>query len=281
MSIEKRFLKAEFNIDSAISRRLEYLESILSGVQTAYGKMPEGSLLVAPGTRDTNFRYYLREKSSDKMGVYLKSDQEKTKKTYAEKKYYKELLKRIENEIKVLKKIENIYPEDSIISTYKSFGPAIKRLIEPLNIDNESFAKIWESEPYKGLGFDENDTSSHYSERHERMRSKSEVLIANALTLRNIPYKYECPIYLPNGQKLYPDFTILDVKSRKVKYWEHLGRMGDMTYVSKNIWKLDEYKKQGIRMGINLFLTYENGINAISTDDILCTIEAIMSEYND
>lgn len=280
MNIDQRFFKAEFNINSAISRRLRYLENVLSKVRNVYAKMPEGNLLVAPGTRDTNFRYYLREKSSDRMGIYLNAGQEKTKKKYAEKKYYKELIKHVEKEIEFLKEIENKYPEDSIVSTYKNMGPAITRLIEPLNIDNETFINTWKNDHYEGLGFDKNDTSSFYSERKERMRSKSELLIANALNARNIPYKYECPISLANGQILYPDFTILDVKNRKVKYWEHLGRMGDMTYVSKNIWKLDEYKKMNIRMGINLFVTYENGINAIGTDDILCTIEAIMSEYN-
>ena len=240
--------------------------------------MPEGNLLVAPGTRETNFRYYLREKPSDRIGVYLNAGQAKTKKKYATKKYYKELIKRAEKEIRMLKKLQQNYIEDSIVSTYRDIGLAITKFIEPINIDNETFAKAWENEPYEGLGFDENDNTSYYSDRHERMRSKSELLIANALNVRNIPYKYECPLFLPNGQKIYPDFTILDVKNRKVKYWEHLGRMGDMSYVSKNLWKLDEYRRLNIRIGINLFVTYENGINAIATEDILSTIEAILAQ---
>jgi len=276
MGIDKRYYTPEFSIETEISKRLEYLENILITIQAAYEKMPEGNLLVAPGTRDTNFRYYLREKSSDRMGVYLKAGQERIKQKYATKKYYKELIKYVENEIKMLKKIQHNYVGDSIISTYKNIGAGITRLIAPLNIDDETFVKMWENEPYEGLGFDENDTSSFYSDRKERMRSKSEVLIANALNARSIPYKYECPLYLANGQKIYPDFTVLDVQNRKVKYWEHLGRMGDMSYVARNLWKLDEYKRLNIRMGINLFMTYENGSNALGTEDILSTIEAII-----
>lgn len=275
MGIDKRFFTAEFSVEAAVNKRLEYLESILIKVQDEYEKMLEGSLLIAPGSRDTNFRYYLREKSSDKMGIYLKAGQEKTKKKYATKKYYKELLKRIENEIKKLRKAQSDFVKDSVISTYRNISPAVIRLINPINIDNETFVKMWEEEIYEGLEFDKNDTSSFYSDRNERMRSKSELLIANTLNSRNIPYKYECPQSLANGQKIYPDFTILDVKNRKVKYWEHLGRMGDMSYISKNLWKLEEYKKLNIRMGINLFITYENGTNAIRTEDIICTIDAI------
>lgn len=280
MSVEKRFLRPEFHINEDVNKRIVYLESTKIKLQAEYEKMPEGSILVAPGKNDTNFRYYLREKTSDRIGVYLKADQSNIKKKYATKKYYKELIKHIENEIKQLKKIKSNCLEDSIISTYKSIGLGVIRLITPLNIDDETFVKLWCEEGYTGLGFEPNDNSSFYSDRNERMRSKSEVLIANTLNRMNIPYKYECPIQISNKLSLYPDFTILDVKNRKEKYWEHLGKMGDMAYVAKNIWKLDEYKKLNIRLGINLFVTYENGVSALGKDDILYTIEAICGTDN-
>lgn len=274
--MEKRYYSAEFSVCAALLQRIKYLESMRDEIQKEYAKMPKGSLLVAPGTTSTSFRYYLREETTDKMGTYLNLAQEKTKKKYATKKYYSKLLKEIDNEMVKLKKMISTNSEDSIISTFKKLNPGITKLIAPINIDNETFIKMWLAEEYEGLGFDINDKTSLYSDRNERMRSKSEVLIANALNRRNIPYKYECPLELSNGQKLYPDFTILDVKNRKVKYWEHLGKMGDMAYVARNIWKLDEYKKQNIRLGINLYVTYENGINAIGKEDIEGTIEAIV-----
>jgi len=273
--MDKKYFNSEFNISERLDQRLMYLERLRDEIKKEYDKMPKGNLLVAPGTSSTSFRYYLREETTDKMGVYLKAGQEKTKKKYATKKYYLRLLKEIDKEIVCLKRMVSINTEDSIISTFNKLNPGITKFIEPVNIDNETFVKMWLAEEYKGLGFDANDTSSFYSDKNERMRSKSEVLIANALIRRNIPYKYESPIALANRQKLYPDFTILDVKNRKVKYWEHLGKMGDMVYVARNIWKLDEYKKMNIRLGINLHVTYENGINAIGKEDIDYTIEAI------
>lgn len=96
------------------------------------------------------------------------------------------------------------------------------------------------------------------------------------LLRKGIPYKYECPITIRNGENLYPDFTILDVKRRRVVYWEHLGRMGDMSYVSRNIWKLDEYKKVGVLLGINLFVTFESGTSPLGTNEILRVINEII-----
>ena len=48
-----------------------------------------------------------------------------------------------------------------------------------------------------------------YTERGERVRSKSEKIIADKLFLQNIPYHYERPIYLKGFGMVYPDFCCL------------------------------------------------------------------------
>ena len=47
------------------------------------------------------------------------------------------------------------------------------------------------------------------------MRSKSEVIISNALREYNIPYLYEKPVTLGKEVTVYPDFTILKLKERR------------------------------------------------------------------
>ena len=145
-----------------------------------------------------------------------------------------------------------------------------------LTKNDETYSDIWMEEKYDGLGFDPRDQSAFYSDKGERMRSKSEVLIANTLNKMNIVYKYECPVARINGELLYPDFTVLDLKRRKVKYWEHLGRMDDAEYVNRNLWKLEEYRKIDIRLGLNLFLTYESGSNPLGTNEINNVIQSII-----
>jgi hypothetical protein len=73
------------------------------------------------------------------------------------------------------------------------------------------------------------------------VRSKSEVIIANMLFERGIPFKYEMPLFAPDGTFYLPDFTI--IWNGEEWYWEHLGRMEDENY--RNRWDTKEiwYKK--------------------------------------
>lgn len=251
-----------------IVERINCLNRLREELTKEYAQMPEGALLVSPGTTKNSYRYYLRENSKDKFGTYLDKSRSADKQKFARKKYLKELLKNIDVEVSKLEKIQKIQVTDSIINTYKSLNPGIKRFVEPIDVDDETYKDMWLQKHYVGLGFDEKDKTSFYSDKGERMRSKSEVLIANALNKANVAYKYECPVTRKNGELLYPDFTILDTKRRRNVYWEHLGKMDDMSYVSRNLWKLEEYKGINIQIGINLFLTHESSMNPLGTKEI-------------
>lgn len=68
------------------------------------------------------------------------------------------------------------------------------------------------------------------TEQGDLVRSKSEVIIANILYQhrKDILYKYERPLEVMSDGKernIYPDFTILNIHTGKVTYWEHAGRM--------------------------------------------------------
>ena len=55
------------------------------------------------------------------------------------------------------------------------------------------------------------------------VRSKSEVIITNMLVERDIPFRYEVPLYAPDGTFYLPDFTI--TWQGQEWYWEHVGRL--------------------------------------------------------
>jgi exodeoxyribonuclease V alpha subunit len=65
------------------------------------------------------------------------------------------------------------------------------------------------------------------------VRSKSEVIIANLLSSREIPFEYEVPLYAPDGTFYLPDFTIR--WHGQDWYWEHLGRLDEEKY--RNHWE--------------------------------------------
>ena len=257
----------EFSLAKEIDERLIFLYSQMEQLEKSLAKMPDGNILVCPGNTVNSFRYYNRKTPQDKRGEYLHKDDDLLKKQLATKKYTIETIKNISAEIKKLEKIQHMGISDAIINSYRNAHPGVKKYIDPIAVDDETYIKMWKYIPYEGLGFSKDDTTEYYSNLGERMRSKSEVSIANLLILNNIPYKYECPIDIAYSEKLYPDFTILDIKRRQIKYWEHLGRMGDMSYVSKNLWKLDEYKRAGIYLGINLYLTFESSNSPMGTNE--------------
>ena len=65
------------------------------------------------------------------------------------------------------------------------------------------------------------------------VRSKSEVIIANLLFDREVPFKYEMPLYATDGTFYLPDFTI--TYNGEQWYWEHIGMLDDEEY--RNHWE--------------------------------------------
>ncbi|SFH72967.1 hypothetical protein SAMN04487830_106120 [Pseudobutyrivibrio sp. OR37] len=61
------------------------------------------------------------------------------------------------------------------------------------------------------------------------VRSKSEKIIADALEKYNVPYQYE-PMLELGYNTIYPDFVVLNLRTRKTVYWEHLGLVSDIEY---------------------------------------------------
>lgn len=68
----------------------------------------------------------------------------------------------------------------------------------------------------------------------DMLRSKSEVIIANLLHEREIPFLYEEPLFAGDGTLRLPDFTV--TWRGQTFYWEHLGRL-DLTHYAKE-WKV-------------------------------------------
>jgi hypothetical protein len=85
----------------------------------------------------------------------------------------------------------------------------------------------------------------HRTTRGEMVRSKSEVIIANALAARGVDYAYERPLTI-DGVSKYPDFTIEDMESGQTIYWEHCGMLHVPSYRRRWEEKLAWYRVNGI-----------------------------------
>ena len=109
------------------------------------------------------------------------------------------------------------------------------------------------------------DAQEIITERGERVRSKSEKIIADKLHALGIPYRYEYPLVLEGNIKIYPDFAILKMPQREEVYLEHFGLMDNIEYMDSVIYKLNTYERNGIYLGVNLYITHETSKVPLNT----------------
>ena len=144
----------------------------------------------------------------------------------------------------------------------------------PIADDTETFVQGWLSETYEKKGFRDTDTE-YYTGSGIRVRSKTELIIAEMLEKKEIPFYYEKPLYLKGQGTIYPDFTVLNKKRRKTMYWEHLGMMDDESYRNHALERINYYIIAGIFPGQELILTHETATRPIRTG----ILESVIDQY--
>jgi hypothetical protein len=86
----------------------------------------------------------------------------------------------------------------------------------------------------------------HRSRRGTALRSKSEVIIDDALLAHGIDAPYEVPFFGKDGTYRLPDFTIQDASMGRTVLWEHCGMMADEGYKTRWRNKLSWYRENGV-----------------------------------
>ena len=229
-----------------------------------YAPMPEGKIHIVRSKSRT--QYYLRTDPKDRSGVYLAKKDEKKIRTFLQKKYDENIVKQVNLEIKNLENILKKFNSD-IQNIYSEYPHEIKKYIVPIDVSDKDYIREWLSMPYDRKTIPE-DVPIYLTDKGERVRSKSELNIANTLYKMEIPYKYECPFVLMNGRTVHPDFTILDIVNRREIYWEHRGMLDDRMYLKQSVQRIKEYRKSGIYVGDNLLITEETSAFPLGTDEI-------------
>lgn len=150
-----------------------------------------------------------------------------------------------------LKKAETRASHESALREKR---PYLSKLAQVTCFDLSEIEK-WEREDFAHNNFHP-ENLKHRGPNGIMMRSKSETAIGTALAERGIPFRYECALDL-NGLVIYPDFTILDPRSRALCYWEHLGILDDDKYIAAAANKISSYIRAGFIPGVNLILSGE------------------------
>lgn len=210
-------------------------------------------------------RVYLISKSTGPDGKYLGKKDRRVISQYCQRDYERKILRESKTLIGMIEAfLEKLPPElssESLENFLAEKHPIRNQYFEKKILSNEEYAEAWQKVPYKGKSFSD-ETSEFYTDRGERVRSKSEMLIANKLNSLGIPYRYEFPYKMRDRFgfriKVYPDFTILEKETRKEIILEHFGRMDDPEYVSHTLEKFSLYGRNGIFPGSRFLFTTEN-----------------------
>ena len=174
----------------------------------------------------------------------------------AQKNYNESVVKKAEARLKQIKKITKNYSDDEIEKIYTSMNKERQALVTPVESTWDQLLKMWYEEEYQGKEFKEG-IPVILTEKGERVRSKSEKIIADYFYRKNILYKYEKPLYLNGYGIVYPDFTLLSRKTGKEIYWEHEGMMDKQDYARAAVRKIELYQLNNIYPGEQLIMTFE------------------------
>ncbi len=241
-------------IRELLEKKREYYGKIASQASKSLEKAPQSGNLRIVHSHGA-VQYYLCEGGGDTNGKYIRKENNTLAYELAQRDYDKKILCSAGAKIEWIEKVMKKLPEDDLVEIYEKSQDR-KKLIQPYEMSDSDYRIWWESQKYQGKDFGEN-TPEIYTEKGERVRSKSEKLIADKLYMMNIPYRYEYPIKLRKAGIIYPDFLLLNVASRKEYILEHFGMMDNPEYAEKAVRKIRTYEKNGIFQGDKLLLTYE------------------------
>ncbi len=245
-------------IEEIESRKAE-LSALIKKALAQLKNAPEGQLRIKmDGSKP---RFYCRRSSSDNNGYYLsfKGESGKLARKLAQKKYVEKVVRTAEQELAALERGEGYMlghmPAIKADEVYDSIDPVVRALATSIVVTDEQFTGQWQDRKFEYFDYYE-DEKTYTTKRGEIVRSKSERMIADILFDEGIPYKYECPLIV-GGHTLHPDFTILDIRSRKEIYWEHFGMVDNEKYAVNAFKRIYGYCAAGAAGRGNLIITCE------------------------
>ena len=229
-------------------------------------RLPRGSI-TGRKYKDTYQYYHLLNAN----GTYTRrgiGKNDHLKGQLARKEYLKRVLPILDKNIKVLehayKQYQPIKP-DSIIGKMSN---VYQSLPQQYFIDKAIMSE--ELQNWMNTPFDQSDLKPeekiHTTSRGLKVRTRAELIIAEALYMYNIAFRYEQRLYIRN-RRFAPDFTI-KLPDGRIIYWEHAGKTHEKKYMLDHYDKLLYYLHKGIVPGENLILTYDSVSGEFNTQAI-------------
>ena len=280
---------------------LDYLKELNYSVEK---DEPDGYLTVKKVQGKT--RFFLR--SAGGKCTYLGNAKRDEISRYAQKRYLRELRKVARKEIAQLEECLRILDSENsdINEVYSALPDELRSFVEPLSMSDDDYAAQWQEGNLvvkRKRIHAEDDYHKFKTIRGDYVGSKSEAIIADRLFANNIPYHYEVaftpeaepdssrPVFDAYGRlvgfeaigfdpfdrdTLHPDFYVLNKRTRKAYFWEHLGRLSDPKYCTDNLNRLVRMIDAGFTIGEEILITHEDAHSPLRLESIDEIIEKFL-----
>ena len=202
-----------------------------------------------------------------------------------ERRFLKKALPEFEKNIRMLQKLKNEYrPFDAAAVNAglpKAYRMSPEHLREVIGMDEarkwqqKAFAEKERLDARLGVRFPEE--LKHTAKNGVKMRSKSEVVIANGLIDAGILFVYELPVKI-FGKWIRPDFTLYCPRTGRIIYWEHVGGLYSDGYRNDFVLKMDTYHWAKLVPGVDFLLSFEDLKGNLNSDIIDTMIRELLLE---
>ena len=159
------------------------LEEIVKIAKKELESAPKGKLRLSKKGERTQY-YYIEE---NKKETYIRKGNETLISQLAQKPYDEEVIKLAERRLQQIKKITKYYSDNEIEQIFYKQHPARRRFIRPIEPTWEERLEVWVQKEYTGKEFSA-EAPVIFTEKGERVRSKSEKILADYFAKNGICY---------------------------------------------------------------------------------------------
>ena len=227
---------------------LKNYQNELTIINNEISNLPDGYL-------NKRGKVYYQVINKKEIGI---TKNEKLIRQLARKKYIFARKKELENSIAIISNQKNTLIERSPKTIIDSLSRTYQAV--PFEFFFHSQVADWAAAPFKQNPYLP-EQRKYLSNGGVKLRSKSEVLIANQLEAHNIPFCYDAEHKL-QGRTIYPDFIIRNPFTGEFIIWEHFGALHKEDYEQKMNQKMRDYLKLGYMPLVNIIYTFEADVES-------------------
>lgn len=246
---------------SWLNKRSAYLKQLITIKESELKSAPDGTLRYTHNNQQVC--YYCRSVPGKGNGTYIRKDNKALAAALAQKDYDIKVIKAARQELAQISELLGYAQIKTAEDIYEALSLPRRQLVTPISPSDEEYLAAWQAVTWQPKPF-ENTKNEYYTGKGERVRSKSEILIADSLARFGVPYRYEYPTNV-GGTVLYPDFTVLNIRKRKEYIWEHLGMLGQAKYAGEAVNRIERLEFNGYFPGENLILSMETEDTPLNT----------------